>query len=50
MPIISLEIMKTIDEREIQKTTKEKERHKGAMWTEAIVKGWELNDFVVHLS
>ena len=25
MPIISVEIMKTIDEREIQKTTKEKE-------------------------
>ena len=51
MLIISVEIMKTIDEREMQKTTKEKqtkaERRKG---TEAIVKGWELNDFVVHLS
>ena len=43
--------MKTIDERELQKTTKEKqtkaERSKG---TEAIVKVWDLNDFVVHLS
>ena len=26
MPIISVEIMKTIDEREMQKTTKEKQR------------------------
>ena len=25
MPIISVEIMKTVDEREIQKTTKEKQ-------------------------
>ena len=33
--------MKTIDEREMQKTTKEKkkQRHKGARGTEAIVKG-----------
>ena len=30
MPIISVEIMKTIDEREMQKTTKEKQRQKGA--------------------
>ena len=50
MLIIGVEIMKTTDEREMQKTTKEKQRQKGAMWTEAIVKGWELNDFVVHLS
>ena len=50
MPIISVEIMKTIDEREMQKTTKEKQRQKGARGTEGIVKGWELNDFVVHLS
>ena len=42
--------MKTIDEREMQKTTKEKQRQKGAMGTEAIVKGWELNDFAAHLS
>ena len=39
MPIISIEIMKTIDEREMQKTTKEKQRQKGARGTEAIVKG-----------
>ena len=49
MPIISIEIMKTTDEREMQKT-KEKQRQKGARETEAIAKGWELNDFVVHLS
>ena len=29
---------------------KNKQRQKGARGTEAIVKGWELNDFVVHLS
>ena len=50
MPIINVEIMKTIDEREIQKTTKNKQRQKGARATEAIVKGGKLNDFVVHLS
>ena len=27
-----------------------KKRQKGARGTEATVKGWELNDFVVHLS
>ena len=45
--------MKTIDERELQKKQqqkKNKQRQKGARGTEAIVKGWELNDFVVHLS
>ena len=42
--------MKTIDERELQKLTKEKQRQKGARGTEAIVNGWELNDFFVHLS
>ena len=43
--------MKTIDEREMQKQQKKnKQRQKGAMRTEAIVKGWELNDFVAHLS
>ena len=50
MPIISVEIMKTIDEREMQKTATKKQRQKVARGTEAIVKGWELNDFVVHLS
>ena len=49
MLIISVEIMKTINERELQKT-KEKQRQKGARGTEAIVKGRELNDFVAHLS
>ena len=35
--------MKTIGEREMQKTTKEnKQRQKGARGTEVIVKGWEL--------
>ena len=29
---------------------KNKERQKGAKGTEALIKGWELNDFVVHLS
>ena len=29
MPIISVEIMKTIDEREIQKTTKEDRKEQG---------------------
>ena len=42
--------MKIIDEREMQERRKEKQRQKGAMGTEAIVKGWDLNDFVVHLS
>ena len=51
MLIISVEIMKTIDEKEILKTTKEKkQRQKGARGKETIVKGWELNDFVVILS
>ena len=52
MPIISVEKMKTIDEREMQKKQQKenKQRQKGARGIEAIVKGWELNDFVVHLS
>ena len=29
---------------------KNKQRQKGARGIEAIVKGWELNDFIVHLS
>ena len=36
-------------ERETQKTTTKKQRQRGARGTEAKVKGWELNDFVVHL-
>ena len=40
MPIIIVEIMKTIDEREMQKTTKKnKQRQKEARGTEAILKG-----------
>ena len=35
-----------IDEREMQKRQRQK-RTKG---TKAIVKGWELNGFVIHLS
>ena len=42
MLIISVEILKTME--------KMAEKCKGARGTEAIVKGWELNDFVVHLS
>ena len=44
--------MKTIDKTEMQKTKnkKSKQRQKGARGTETIVKGSELNDFVVHLS
>ena len=40
MPIINVEIVKTIDEREMEKTTTtKKQRQKGARETEAIVKG-----------
>ena len=40
MSMISAEKMKTIDEREMQKTTKKnKQRQKGARGTYAIVKG-----------
>ena len=46
--------MKTIDEREMQKKQKNKQsnkkRQKGARGTEAMGNGWELDDFVVHLS
>ena len=43
-----------MDEIEMQKptttrTTKTKEDRKGEAGTEAIVKGWELNDSAVHL-
>ena len=39
MPVISAEIMKTIDEREMQKQQKQnRQRQKGARETEAIVK------------
>ena len=40
MPIISVEIMKTIDEREMQKTAKiNKQGQKRARRTEAIARG-----------
>ena len=43
--------MKTIDERELQKTAKEKEANpERSKVTEAIAKRWKLNDFVVYLS
>ena len=45
--------MKIVDERETQKkktAKKTKQRQKGARGKEAIAKGWELNDFVVHLN
>ena len=48
------EIMEIIDERETKKNNKEKQKksqkRKRTRETEAIVKGWELNGFVVHLS
>ena len=56
MPIISVEIMKTIDERNAKQEKckkqqkKNKQRQKRARETEATVKGWALNDFAVHLS
>ena len=40
MPMISVEIMKTIDEKKCKKQQKKsKQRQKGATETEAIVKG-----------
>ena len=39
MPIISVEIRKATDQREMQKATKENQRQKGARGTEAVVKG-----------
>ena len=44
--------MKIIHKRETQKKTtqKSRQRQKRTRGTEAIVKGWDLNGFVVHLS
>ena len=47
--------MKIIDERETQKKQQQQQQktnkdRKEQGETEAIVKGWELHDFVVHLS
>ena len=46
------EIIKIIDKRETQKQkkTKTSKDRKEQGGTEAIVKGWELNGFVAHLS
>ena len=41
--------MKIVDERETQKNKTNKDRKKQGE-REAVVKGWELNDFVGHLS
>ena len=41
--------MKWIDERELQRMTKEKKSQKRARGAKVIVKGWEQNDFAVHL-
>ena len=36
--------------KKLQKTTKKnRQRQKGVRGAEAVVKGWELNDFVVRL-
>ena len=37
-------------EKHKKQQKKKKQRQKGARGTEAIAKGWELNDFVVHLN
>ena len=48
--------MKIIDKREMKKKQNKKQKTKNKKKTEkdkgaeAIVEGWELNDFVVHLS
>ena len=41
MPLISVDIMKTIDEKELQNPAKKTRQNEV---------GWELNDFVLHLS
>ena len=47
MPIIYVKDNEIIDETETQIKKKEK---KGTRGTEAIAKGWEINDFIEHLS
>ena len=45
------EITKILDEKETQKISKTKTKNKDRKeqgGTDAIVKGWELNDFVLH--
>ena len=50
MPMIIVEIMRTVDEEELQKTTKEKETKTKTSKENRSYSGCELNDFVVHLS
>ena len=50
MPVISVEIMKTTDQREMQKNNKRKTKTDWRKGTQATVKGRELNNFVVHFS
>ena len=48
-----LDLIKIIDERKTkkkQKTTKTEQTEKNEGVTEVLVKGWELNDFVVRLN
>ena len=49
MLIISIEIMKVIDGRKMLKKTQNKQRQNRTSGTEAVVKEWELNDFVVFI-
>ena len=48
--MIIVEIMRTVDEEELQKTTKEKETKTKTSKGNRSYSGCELNDFVVHLS
>ena len=48
MPIIS--VRDNENNRSKKKNKTNKQRQKRTKGTGAIVKGWELNDFVVHLS
>ena len=51
MPIISVRNNKNIRwKRETQKTKKNNKDRKDKGEREAILKGWQLNDFVAHLS
>ena len=50
MPIISGRDDEGIRWKRNAKKTKNKQRRKRTKGTEAVVKGWELNDFAVHLT
>ena len=52
MPVISVGIMKTIDQREMKKKNKKNKQTKTdwSKGTEAIAKGRELNDLLVNFS